>query len=331
MKFDLIISNPPYQIGSNDSRSTGRDKPIYNLFVEKAKKLNPRYLVMIIPSRWMATGLGLNSFRSEMLSDSHIRSITDYPVANDVFPGVEIKGGVCYFLRDRENSGPCCVTSYREGKLTSKAIRSLNEFDIFVRDSLALPILHKILQRKEKSIISCLSVDKEFGWTSNFSDFSKSKMANAIPLYYNSKGKRLFGWIDRKNVMKSQELIDTYKVMVPKAGSDGGKKIPNIVLGKPFIVDSPSVCTQTYLFFYGNSRKQAENILSYVCTKFFRFLVSLRKMTQDATRSTYTWVPLQDFSHSWTDEMLFGKYQLTDEEIRYIDYLIRPMDLGDED
>ena len=331
MKFDVIIGNPPYQMGSKDDRTTSRDRPIYNYFIEQSKKLRPRYLTMIIPSRWMASGLGLTKFRRVMLNDTHIRKLVDYPVASEVFPGVEIKGGVCYFLWDRDNEGLCEVTTVRDNNSIEPVLRNLGEFDVLVRDSRSLEILHKILKKQEESITEILSVDKEFGWTSNFGGFHDKKQPGDIALYYNRKGKRLIGWIERKNIIKSIKLIDKWKVMVPQAGSDGGQKIPDSVLGTSFIAASPSVCTQTYLFFYVDSEEEANSINSYVHTKFFRFLVSLRKITQHATRSTYTWVPEQKWDSEWTDKELYIKYGLTEEEIAFIESMIKPMDLNDGD
>lgn len=324
MKFDVIIGNPPYQLGSNDDRKNSRDMPIYHKFVEQAKKLQPRYLSMIIPSRWMASGLGLSAFRSEMLSDEHIRKLVDYPVASDVFPGVGIKGGVCYFLWDRDNEGMCAVTTILHNEMYGPVERDLGEFDVFVRDSRALNILYKVSRRKEPSIMRILSVDKEFGWTSNFDGFHETKGPNDVALYYNRKGKRLKGWIDRDEVVKSVHLIDKWKVLISAAyGSTDG--YPHQITGKPLLAPSPSVCTQTYLFFYVDTQDAASSINSYVQTKFFRFLVSLRKISQHATRSTYKFVPVQDFSEPWTDEKLYKKYDLTQDEIAFIESMIRPM------
>jgi site-specific DNA-methyltransferase (adenine-specific) len=323
MKFDVIVGNPPYQLGSDGGN---RDIPIYNKFIEQAKKLNPKYLCMIIPSRWMASGLGLNEFRKEMLSDKRLSVIVDYPVANDVFVGVEIKGGVCYFLWDRDYNGNCKVTTIRNGEMIGQVERNLSEFDVFVRDGRSVEILKKILSFKESSIIDILSVDKEFGWTSNFSEYHPKKKDGDIALYYIKNGKRNYGWYERKKVKKSEHLIDTWKVLIPKAGSDGGKKIPDVVLGKPLIAEYPAVCTQSYLFFYVNSYEAAKSVESYYRTKFFRFLVSLRKLTQDATRSTYKWVPQQSWDKIWSDEMLYKKYKLNKSEIDFIESIIRSMD-----
>lgn len=327
MKFDVIIGNPPYQIGSDGST---RDIPIYNKFVEQAKKLNPRYLSMIIPSRWMASGLGLSEFRRAMLGDRRIRKLVDYERMDEVFPGVDFEGGVCFFLWDRDNEGDCAVTTTSGDEAVGPVARDLNEFDVFVRDIRALKILRKVLRTGEASITDILSVDKEFGWTSNFDGFHKKKEGpNDVALHYNRKGKRLIGWINRKDVCKSSHLIDTWKVMIPKAYGERGTR-PATVLGPSFIAGSPSVCTQTYLFFYVGSEKKAKNLNSYLRTKFFRFLVSLRKITQDATRSTYTWVPQQSWDRSWSDQPLYEKYGLTANETAFIESRIRPMEAGDE-
>jgi|LSQX01.1.fsa_nt_gb superfamily II DNA or RNA helicase len=323
LKFDVIIGNPPYQMESDGGT---RDIPIYHKFVEQAKVFKPSYLIMIMPSRWMGGGLGLTSFRRTMLADTQIRELVDYPASEDIFPGVEVKGGVCYLLWKKDCRGDCLITTVRGLERVGPVSRALDEYDILVRDSRALPILRKVLNQKEQSITDILSVDKEFGWTSNFSGFHHKEAPGRIPLYYNRGGKRLIGWIDRSDVQKSLHLIDTWKVLIPKAGSDGGKRLPDYVLGKSLIAESPSVCTQTYLFFFLNSLEQARSLNSYLETRFFRFLVSLRKMTQDATRSTYLWVPVQEWDRIWTDEMLYEKYNLSDEEIHFIESMVRPME-----
>lgn len=323
MKFDVIIGNPPYQISPEGGT---RDIPVYNRFVEHAKKLNPRYLSMIIPSRWMASGLGLTDFRKSMLEDKRIRKMVDFPVATDAFAGVEIKGGVCYFLWERDSEGFCEVISSRGGKTFGPVERDLGEYDVFVRDGRSVEILKKILSHQEPSITEILSVDKEFGWTSNFSGFHETQEEGDVPLHYITKGKRNIGWISRSEIVKSSHLVDTWKVMIPQAGSDGGKKIPDPVLGQPMVASTPSVCTQSFLFFYVTSEAHAKSVESYLRTRFFRFLVSLRKITQHATRSTYQWVPKQNWDIEWTDEKLYKKYDLTQDEIDFIESMIKPME-----
>lgn len=327
MQFDVIIGNPPYQLGSDGGT---RDVPIYQKFVEQAKRLEPQLLCMVIPSRWMATGLGLTDFRQKMLADRRIRTLVDYPVAREVFPEVEVKGGICYFVWDRDYDGTTAVTSIRDGVKIGPYQRQLNEHDVLVRDYRAVEILRKVLNRNEESITRILSVDKEFGWTSNFAQFRQRKLPGDVPLYYGRKGKRFVGYVGRKQIVKSGHLVDKWKVMVPKAGSDGGQRLPDPVLGKPFIAPSPSVCTQTFLFFYADTEAEAQSIQSYLITRFFRFLVSLRKITHDATRSTYTWVPMQVWDREWTDEALFEKYGVTEAEASYIKAMVKEMEVGNE-
>ena len=334
MKFNAIVGNPPYQTQSNDLRDTSRDMPIYNLFVECSKNIDTQYISLIIPARWMATGLGLSDFRESMLSDKHLRKLVDYPMTRDVFPSVDIMGGVCYFLIDNNynGEGECLVISSRDNKRSEAVARKLNEFDIFVRDSFSLIILRKVLATQSESIMGVLSVDKEFGWTSNFDGFRDVSNGNDIPLYY-KRGIRRIGYIDREDVKKSRDLIDKWKVMIPKA--HGGQGVPDVVLGPSFVAPSPSVCTQTFLFLYSDSENEAINMNKYVKTKFVRFLISLRKITQDATRSTYKWVPLQDFTSSsdidWSvsvdaiDRQLYDKYGLTADERAFIERMIKPM------
>lgn len=327
MQFDVIVGNPPYQLGSDGGT---RDMPIYQHFVEQAKQLQPRFLTMVIPSRWMASGLGLSEFRQAMLSDRRIRELIDFPAASDVFPGVEIKAGVCYFLWDATHDGDCNVTTIRGGEAIGPVKRRLGEFDVFVRDSRAMSILHKVLKHGEKSINAILARDKEFGWTSNFDGFHDKARAGDLPLYYIRKMKRDVGYIARKEVNKSAHLIDTWKVLVPQA-FNGGDSVPHQILGKPLIAPSPSVCTQSFLFFHVDSGKKAKSLQSYYTTRLFRFLVSLRKITQHATHSTYVWVPMQKWDRTWTDGALYEKYGITKKEQAYVESQVREMSLGEVD
>lgn len=326
VNFDVVIGNPPYQLGSDGGT---RDVPIYQHFVEQAKQLNPRFVSMVIPARWMASGLGLSEFRETMLSDRCLRTLVDYPKSSDVFPSVEVKGGICYFLRDANHDGACAVKTVRNNEMSDPVDRDLNEFDVFVRDARAAEILRKVLAHEEPPITSILSADKEFGWTSNFDGFHAAKGEGDVPVHYVRSGQRKVGFISRDEVQKSSHLIDRWKVMVPSAGSDGGQKLPDIVLGRPFVAASPSTCTQTFLFFSLETEKEAESVKSYLATRFCRFLISLRKITQHATRATYSWVPQQDWDRTWLDEALFHKYGITEQEAEYIEAMIKPMELPD--
>jgi site-specific DNA-methyltransferase (adenine-specific) len=325
MQFDVIIGNPPYQLGSDGGT---RDVPIYQRFVEQAKGLQPRYLSMVIPSRWMASGLGLTEFRQTMLGDRRIRELVDFPAASDVFPGVEVKAGVCYFLWDSAHDEDCAVTTVRNGEAIGPIKRNLGEYDVLVRDARAVSILHKVLKFEAPSINTILARDKEFGWTSNFDGFHGRERPGDVPLHYIRKMKRGVGYIDRQAVTKSARLIDTWKVLVPQA-FNGGDALPHQILGKPLIASSPSVCTQSFLFFSVQSQAEARSLQSYYSTRFFRFLVSVRKITQHATHSTYVWVPMQTWDRTWTDDELFEKYDISAADQAYIASQVRPMNLDD--
>ncbi len=329
MQFDVIIGNPPYQLASDGST---RDIPIYQHFVEQAKMLAPRYMVMVIPSRWMAGGLGLTAFRQAMLSDTRIRTLVDFPNAAEVFPTVGINGGACYFLWDAAWEGACSTSTVRAGKVTGPISRSLDEFDVLVRDDGALTILRKVLQRGGPSVNTILARDKEFGWTSNFDGFRTRVRPGDVPLYYIRLMTRGQGFVARSAVTKSAHLIDTWKLLVPAVGSGRERERSGVdlVLGPQQIVPSPSVCTQSFLFFYVASREEALSIQSYYKTRFFRFLVSLRKITQHATHSTYRWVPMQTWDRTWTDAALYKKYGITKDEVAFIESMIRPMDDSDD-
>ena len=324
MQFDVIIGNPPYQLGSDGGT---RDVPIYQNFVEQAKTLEPRYLSMVIPSRWMAAGLGLSEFREVMLGDRRMRVLVDYPAASDVFPGVEVKAGVCYFLWDATHDDDCTVTTMRGGDVVGPTKRNLGEYDVFVRDARAMSILRKVVKQGEPSINSILARDKEFGWTSNFDGFHVTHRAGDLPLYYIRKMNRGVVYIARASVTKSAHLIDRWKVLVPQA-FNGGDSMPHQILGKSLIAPSPSVCTQSFLFFSVDCEEEAKSLQSYYTTRLFRFLVSLRKITQHATHSTYKWVPVQDWNRTWTDDALYEKYGITKEERAYIESQVREMILA---
>lgn len=324
MQFDVIIGNPPYQMTGGGG---GFDSSIYHLFVQQALSLEPRFVCMVTPSRWLAGGHGLDEYRARMFSDGKLFELVDFPVSSEVFPGVEVKGGISYFLWNADYKGETKVTTIRGGE-SATALRKLDEFDVFVRDVRAVKILHKVLSHKEPSITEILTGVEPFKWASNFTDFREKPKAHDIPVYYTQRGKRGIGYVSPAQVEKNQHLCATWKVLTPKAGSGGGM-VPDMVLGKPWIAPSPSVCTGSFMFFHVSSKTEAISIQSYYATKFLRFLVSLRKITQDAIRSTYTWVPVQSWDRQWTDKELYKKYGLTKEDIDYIESVIRPMDINE--
>jgi len=323
MKFDVVIGNPPYQM--KDGAGGTSDSMIFHLFVQQAMKLEPRYLSMVIPSRWLAGGRGLDEFRKEMLGGKQLIQLVDYPVSKEVFSGVEVKGGVCYFLMAPDYHGDCNVSIIRHGESTT-SIRQLDEFDVFVRETRSVEILRKVQAFNESSVTEILSADTPFGLATNFAGFHDSKRKNDISLYYGKGGKRAIGFVSPATIEKNMNLIDKWKVLVPKAGSDGGQKVPDSVLGKPWLSPPRSVCTQTFLAFFVDTEMQARSVESYYRTKFFRHLVSLRKLTQDALRPMYTWVPQQSWDQEWTDEKLYEKYGLSEDEIAFIESVIKPME-----
>jgi site-specific DNA-methyltransferase (adenine-specific) len=332
MQFDVIIGNPPYQMtggggGSNDS-------PIYHKFVEQAKRLDPRYLSMVIPSRWMAGGRGLNEFRAEFLGDQRVRALVDYENAKDVFPGVGIIGGVCYFLWDRDNPGTCESTYHRNETVVGPYERSLNEFDIFVRDSRALDVLRKVQAAGEPSFGSLVSGDTPFGLATNFKAYEKgaAPTKGQVLLYANEGTKRVRGAVARSAITKHAALVDTWKVLLPKTGSGRERERSGVdlVLGPSIVAPPGSACTQTYLVSGPfDTREDAESVKSYLTTRFARFLISLRKISQDAHRGVYTYLPQQVWDRAWSDADLYAKYDITVEEQTLIESLIRPMAAGE--
>ena len=324
MKFDVIVGNPPYQMSGGGGGTN--DTPLYNVFVEEAIKLNPRYVSMIIPSRWMAGGRGLEDFRASMLKDKRLRHLVDYPNAGELFPGVEIKGGVCYFLWDRDIPGACDMTIIRGDETHGPEARNLGEFDILVRDSRALDILHKVLYCKEASLADLVSGDTPFGIPTNFTGYRRGeKKPGDLKLFLKDKvrGEK---WIDSDLVRKNPHAIKKWKIFVPEAGSDGGQKLPDVVLGVPFVGGPNTVSTQTFLFIGPfDTKAEAESALSLVQTRLARFLISLRKISQHAMKSVYTWVPQQTWDHAWTDAELYKKYGITPEEQAYIESMVKEM------
>lgn len=323
MKFDVIVGNPPYQLSDGGFGTSAT--PIYHKFVEQAKKLNPRYLSMIIPARWFSGGKGMDEFRDEMLKDDRLRQIVDYPEAIDCFPGVQIKGGVCYFLWERDNKGLCKVSTSRKGEVVSVMTRPLleNGCETFIRYNEAISILKKVQSLNERSLKEMISARKPFGFETTYKGKPKS-FKNAITIYQNGG----VGYIKDSEVKTNIGIIKFYKTLIPPLGS-GSDSFPHPILGKPFVVEPNSACTETYLVAgVFKNRKEAENLAKYLTTRFLRFLVLLNKPTQHATSKVYTFVPIQDFSEPWSDEKLYKKYGLTEDEIAFIESMIRPMDLS---
>ena len=322
MKFDLIIGNPPYQLADGGNSSSA--SPIYQKFIQQAKLLKPRYLTMIIPSRWFAGGKGLDEFRAEMISDKRIRSLDDFLNASDCFgTGVEIKGGVCYFLWDRDNKGKCNVTTHINRTITSVAERYLQigDNDVFIRRNEAVSILNKVTEKKETTFDSIVSSRKPFGLPTNVITH-KEKQNNDVSIYIRGG----IEYINVKDISRNKEWLNKDKIYLTKA-YNAGDDWPHQIINQPIIGGRDTCCSETYLVIGPfNNSTISQNVVSYIKTKFFRFLVSLRKISQDATQKVYSFVPMQDFYKPWTDEELYEKYGLTDEEIAFIESMIKPME-----
>jgi len=323
MKFDVIIGNPPYQLNVGVEKKNYA-VAIYQKFVAQAKKLNPRYLCMIIPARWYAGGRGLDDFRAEMLNDRRITKLVDYPNAVDCFPGVDIAGGICYFLWERDKESDCKITTTRGSEVISKMKRPLLEADAdtFIRQNEAIPIIRKIRNQQEDSFESLVSPQTPFGIITSFRNYSDKKKNGYLKIY-TAQGEK---YISPEHITRNEQWIKNYKVYISKAYGERGQ-YPYFFLGKPFLGEQDSCCTQTYLLIgVFKSKTVCENVISYIKTRFFRFCIMLKRNSQDAMRDKYGFVPIQDFSEPWTDEKLYKKYDLTQEEIKFIESMIRPMD-----
>ncbi len=325
MKFDVIVGNPPYQM--NDGGGTGSSaKPIYQLFVQQAKKLNPRFLTMIIPSRWFAGGKGLDEFRGEMLNDDRMRKIVDFTDSRDCFPGVDIAGGICYFLWDRDNKGLCVVENIHSGE-TTVSERHLNEFDTFVRDSFSISIIRKVKKHSNSYLDGVVSSRKPFGLE------SKIRPTKSGDLTLISSGG--VGSFPSSEVLAGTDMIQKWKVLLSKASHDHGgqadKEGKRRIFSKVETIPPGTICTESYLIVGTyKTKKEADNMVAYLKTKFCRFLVSTVLLTQNIAKDRFQFVPVLDMTTEWTDEMLYAKYGLTKDEIAFIESKIRPMEAKSE-
>jgi len=336
MQFDVVIGNPPYQLDDGGYGTSAA--PIYQLFVEQAKKLNPRFLSMIIPSRWFAGGKGLDEFRESMLTDDRIRSINDYLSASDVFPGIGLKGGICYFLWDRDNRGPCRVETHFKDWPISTATRPLLEegVDVFIRFNEGLSILrkvsavesgqtHTLALPEDKRFDRLVSSLRPFGIRTFFQGRT-TKVKGDVLVYQNGGT----GYLERSSVTTGTLLIDKWKVYIGRAAPGTGNRdtYPHRIISTPFIGEPGSISSETYLCIGPfETRAEAESVLSYLTCRLTRLLILLHKPSQDTTRKVYTFVPTQEWTKSWTDEALYARYGITEEEQAFIEKIVRPMDL----
>ena len=314
MHFDVIIGNPPYQLsdgGHNRSAS-----PIYQHFVERALDLDPKYAVFVTPSRWFAGGKGLDAYRNKMLSDRRMRKIVDYPKLYEIFD-VKIRGGVSYFLWDQDHDGACEIQTMWDGEpFGEPKERYLDAYDIFVRRNESVSILEKVREMKEPTLDRQISSRKPFGLATNF-DGARSRvgMTDAVRLYANQKTL----WIERSELPRNLEWVDQWKVLMT-AVQGTSAAVETKFLSKPIIAGPGAACTETYLVAGRFSDEDAAmSLASYLRTRFVRFLVSLRKSTQHATKDVYSFVPAVQLDCEWTDEALYDRYALTSEEIAFIE------------
>ncbi len=320
MTFDVIIGNPPYQL--DDGGNGASAKPIYHLFVEQAKKLHPRYLCMIIPARWYSGGKGLDDFRGDMLNDQRISRLVDFTDSKECFPGVDIAGGVCYFLWDADHSGYCEYTNHLKEKTTT-VNKYLNEYSIFIRYPIADAIVHKVYDYSEHKMDASVFPRKPFGLSTDY-----QASGNGHIKLRSNKG---YFKVSKDEVTINRELLPEWKLIISYLTAEhAGMPDKNglfKVLSTNEILEPESACTETYLLIgHSKSERDIRNLHKYLRTKFVRFLLLIASSGQHITRTTFQFVPLQDFSKPWTDEELYKKYNLTDEQIQFIESMIRPME-----
>lgn len=327
MKFDVVIGNPPYQI--NDGGGVGSSAvPIYHKFILSAKELKPKFVSMIVPSRWMAGGRGLDQFRDDMLKDKRIRVLHDIVSSKDCFPGVDIKGGVCYFLWERNYSGNCEVVTHENGN-KEVMTRPLLEDGVstFLRHHKAISIFRKVKSLNEPTFSEMVSSNDPFGFDVREKGSYKrvkpdfcSASGGTIPIYFNGWRQAEKRHIPMDSVRKNHEWLGKRKIFIPKAWGNGDPKSDVLT---PLIVDGDACCTETYLVVgpFDDAVTQI-SVESYIKTKFFHFMVSMIKNTQNTMKKAYEMVPCQDFSQSINDDYLFEKYSLSKDEIQFIENLI---------
>lgn len=324
MKFDVIIGNPPYQM--NDGGNGVSAAPIFQYFVERAKNMNPRYLSMIIPARWYAGGKGLDAFRDSMLHDNHVRYLVDYESSKDCFDGVNIAGGICYFLWDRDNQGECQITNM-VGGLENIMYRRLDEFSILIRSNTATSIVHKVLAKTHDVWSDHAYPRNPFGFATNYRGRTE-KQAGDIELL-TSKG---FQYVTRSEVLKNNDIIDHYKILIGRLVPSNGELDVNPKDGYKVITDTRmigpgQINTETYLDIgVFPAEREARNFEKFLKCKFTRFLLRQAISSLNVTRECFRFVPNEDFTQEWSDNKLYAKYHLSPEEIDIIESTIRAME-----
>lgn len=328
MKFDVIVSNPPYQLSTGGNNAQA--KPIYNIFVEQAIKLNPRFIAMITPSRYFSGGMGLDGFRETMLSSKKIKVMVDFTNAKDCFPGISLSGGVNYFLWSRDHNGSCEFTSIHDGK-TNTEIRDLNEFPILIRHNEAINIIKKVRKINNKSLTEIVNSINVFGFPSSERGIPV-ETKNSLKIIH-SQG---FGYVDRNLVTQGVEIIDKFKVLISRTISEHAgehnKEGKFKLIAKTAVLKPKEICTHSYLIIGAFSdSKIAKNLQNYLHTKFVRFLILQAVAGIDLSKDKFMFVPLLDFKNSYCDNDLYELFKLTKSEISYIDNMMTEMGKGNEE
>ena len=323
MKFDVIIGNPPYQL--SDSGAGASAKPLYHKFIRNAIKMNPRYLSMIIPSRWFSGGKGLDDFRKEMINDTKMKDLVIHFNAKDCFPGIPLEGGVCYFLWDANYNGECSVKNINDNELISESKRFLKyqNNDTIIQYNEAISILDKVKNKNLKSFSTLVSSRKPFGFDTTFKNFSNKNDFDSIKIY--CRGEKV-NYVNKNLINKNLENVEKYKVFISRGYGYGTKGFPHQVLNTPILGDRSSCCTETYLMIGPfESKNEAENVISFIRTKLFRFLVMLKKPTQDGTSKVYNFVPILNFNKKWNNKSVYDFFKLDKNEIDIIEKMITEM------
>lgn len=324
MKFDVIISNPPYQL--SDGGNNASANPIYHKFIEKAIYLSPRYIVMIIPSRWYCGGRGLENFRNMMLSEGHIKELHDYKNSRDCFPGIRNGGGICYFLWDRNySSNDARVIEHDANGVVTDENRKLLEFgNIFIRDSMSVKIIRKVKEQIVTTFSEHVFTQKPYGFRTDFQDFDR----NGDVKIYTKKKKCGYAFINSNRIKMNRQTVGMWKVVTSRSTSvpeeDNGQVLR---ISKTFIVEPNAIVTESYvLLAVFENESEAVNCYNYVKSKFFRFLCKPLIVSPDVSKRTFTLVPWLDFSMSWNDDNLYQIYHLEKDEISYIENTIKKVD-----
>lgn len=315
MQFDVIIGNPPYQLNTDGYGNQAR--PIYHQFIDQSKRLDPRFLVMVTPARWFSGGMGLNDFRRSMLSDKRMRSIVDYPKLYEAFPGVKIRGGIQYFLWSRDYDGPCEIQTIWDGQPTGPPVtRHLDDYDVLVRRNEAVPILEKIRAKAEPTMDTRVSSQRPFGLATNFKGLDTSTgLRSPVKLFANQR----VAWIEQSQIPVNSDWACEWKVLMTRIQGTSAA-VETKFLSKPIIAEPGTACTETYLVAgHFKTETEARNLAQYLRTRFVRFLVSVRKPSQDALKPVYGFVPDVSVDEEWTDAKLYRRYGLTEDEIAFIE------------